>query len=94
MGRLDFDLTDPASFAYTQWSQGVGLSNSWRFDLAADGTRVAVTSWPDSGCSHVLPTPALSFVDVATGQITSSVAIPFNSNSNTLQNLYTVTFRE
>jgi len=94
MGRLDFDLTAPAFFKSTPWSQGNGLSNSWRFDMNADDSEIAVASWPANGCSHVLSTPAVSFIDVSTGAVTSSISIPFNSNSPANQNLYTIKIRE
>lgn len=92
VGRLELDPKDPLGFAWVQWFPGAELQNAWAAALSADETEVGIGVWPSSGCAP-LAGPQLVRLDAATGTLLGTVPIPFNSNSNTLQNLYTVVYR-
>lgn len=89
-GRLDFDLAAPNTWAWTPW--GVSAPNTWSADLRSDDLEAALASWPATGCANP-PTPQVLFVNTGSGQVTGTVPVPFNTNSTTLQNLYTVAYR-
>ena len=92
-GRLDFDWSNLSLFSFTLWQVDNGAPNTWTADLSPDDTLVAVASWAANGCIADSPTPVLLFLDPNSGATVGQVPIPKNTNSSTLQNLYTVQFR-
>lgn len=92
LGRLDLDPLVPTNFGWTSYAPMASTSNSWAVTLSNDESEVAWGTWPQSGCTGPT-TPELVRMDVQTGNVLSVTPIPFNSNSRTLQNLYTVTYR-
>jgi len=92
-GRFDFDLADADFYAFTMFQIGGGFPNSWGGSLAPDDGRFAIGSWDANGCSGDSIGPSINFFDSGTGAFQGAVTIPKNSNSSTLQNLYTVVWR-
>ncbi len=92
IGRLELDPYDPLSFQWTTWSPSTVLSNAWAATLSPDETEVGVARWASNQCTSTV-TPAFVRLDSATGTVLGTTAIAANSNSSTLQNLYTVVYR-
>jgi len=92
VGRLTLDPQNTQSFSWTVWSPGIDLGNAWSAGLAADETEVGIATWPSNQCATVA-SARLVRLDAATGALLGTVPIPFNVNSSTLQNLYTVVYR-
>ncbi|MCA8973860.1 MAG: hypothetical protein KDC98_04025, partial [Planctomycetes bacterium] len=92
IGRLDLDPYDPNVFTWTPWSPAAPLQNAWSASLSADETEVGIGSWQSSQCSTAT-SPMLVRLDAGTGLVLGTTNIPQNSNSATLQNLYTVAYR-
>ncbi|MGE3878118.1 MAG: hypothetical protein AB7I19_03600 [Planctomycetota bacterium] len=90
VGRLDLDPTDPLNVGFTPFQPGVTLANGWTSAMAPDEREIAVATWPSANCA--LASPQLVRIDVVTGNLSSSIGIPPNSNGSN-QNLYTVVYR-
>ncbi|MBK8096880.1 MAG: hypothetical protein IPK26_07225 [Planctomycetes bacterium] len=92
VGRLDLDPKTPSFHAWTPWTPAASLQNAWTAGLSADETEVGIGTWQRSGCP-TMGQPELLRLDAVAGTVLGSVPIPANSNSATLQNLYTVVYR-
>ena len=92
-GRFDFELPNPDKYTYTPFQTGAGYPNSWGGSLSPDDATFAISSWEESGCSGDAVGPSINFFDAGSGGFLGAVSIPQNSNSPTLQNLYTVVWR-
>jgi hypothetical protein len=81
IGRLDFDPSNPLSYAWTPFNPGISLVQSWDLDLNGDDARVA------TGVFGSTPGPYLAVIDAASGTSLGTVPTPGAGN------VYTIRYR-